>query len=36
LGLRRIRQTVSHPDNPSVRGMIFKISHLIKVEEVRE
>ncbi len=36
LGLARIRQTVTHPDNPSVRGMIFKISHLIKVEEVRE
>ena len=32
LGLRRIRQTVVRPDNPAVRGMIFKIQHLVHVE----
>jgi len=34
LGLKRIRQTIVHPDNPSVRGMIYKIRHLVRVEEV--
>ena len=36
LGLKHIRQTITHPDNPSVRGMIFKVSHLVVVEEVQE
>ena len=34
LGLRRIRHTVELPDTPSVRGMIFKVQHLVKVEEI--
>jgi len=34
LGLRKIRQTVVKPDNPSIRGMVNKVSHLIEVEEV--
>ncbi|NLG71155.1 MAG: 50S ribosomal protein L30 [Chloroflexi bacterium] len=33
LGLRRMHQTVEHVDSPSVRGMINKVSHLVKVEE---
>jgi large subunit ribosomal protein L30 len=33
LGLRRMHQTVEHNDSPAVRGMLNKISHLIKVEE---
>ena len=33
LGLRKIRQTVEHPDEPSVRGMISRVSHLLEVEE---
>ena len=33
LGLRRMHQTVEQKDNPAVRGMIEKISHLLKVEE---
>jgi large subunit ribosomal protein L30 len=33
LGLRRIRQAVEVEDTPSVRGLIAKISHLVKVEE---
>ena len=36
LGLTKIRQTITHPDNPSVRGMIAKVIHLVKVEEVQE
>jgi len=34
LGLKKIRQTVEHQDNPAVRGMINKVSHLVSVEEV--
>ncbi len=34
LGLRRIRQTVEHQDSPAIRGMIAKVHHLIRVEEV--
>jgi len=33
LGLRRIRQSRLHPDNPQVRGMARKIAHLVEVEE---
>ncbi len=33
LGLRRMHQTVEHQDNPTVRGMIQKIIHLVKIEE---
>ena len=33
LGLRHMNQTVEHTDSPAVRGMLNKISHLIKVEE---
>ncbi|GAB1263622.1 50S ribosomal protein L30 [Aurantivibrio infirmus] len=32
LGLRRIGHTVEVEDTPSVRGMINKVSYLIKVE----
>jgi large subunit ribosomal protein L30 len=35
LGLRRIRQTVEQPDTLAVRGMIAKVAHLVKVEEVK-
>ncbi|CAK0749395.1 50S ribosomal subunit protein L30 [Gammaproteobacteria bacterium] len=33
LGLRRINQTVILEDTPSVKGMICKISYLLRVEE---
>ncbi|MCY4176907.1 MAG: 50S ribosomal protein L30 [Endozoicomonadaceae bacterium] len=32
LGLRRIRHCVELEDTPSVRGMINKVSYLVKVE----
>ena len=32
LGLRRLNQTVAHNDCASVRGMINKVKHLVKVE----
>ena len=34
LGLRKIRQTVEHPDRPEIRGMVNKVIHLVQVEEV--
>ncbi len=33
LGLRRINDVVEQPDNESIRGMVFKIKHLVEVEE---
>jgi large subunit ribosomal protein L30 len=33
LGFHRLNQTVVHDDSASMRGMIKKVSHLIKVEE---
>jgi large subunit ribosomal protein L30 len=33
LGLRKINQTNEIEDSPAVRGMIKKVSHLVKVEE---
>jgi large subunit ribosomal protein L30 len=36
LGLRRLNQTVEHDDSPSIRGMLLKVRHLVKVEETVE
>lgn len=36
LGLKRIGHTVEKEDRPEIRGMIFKVKHLVKVEEVAE
>ncbi len=33
LGLRKMNQTVTQKDTDVIRGMIAKISHLVKVEE---
>ncbi len=33
LGLRKMHQTVVLPDNEAVRGMIWHVNHLVKVEE---
>ena len=33
LGFRRLNQRVTHNDSPSVRGMINKVRHLVRVEE---
>lgn len=33
LGLKRLNQVVEKPDRPEIRGMIAKISHLVKVLE---
>jgi large subunit ribosomal protein L30 len=36
LGLRKMHQTVEKPDNPSIRGMIHHVVHLVTVEEVEK
>lgn len=36
LGLRKIHQTVVHPDNEAIRGMVNKVSHLVEVKEISE
>jgi len=32
LGLRKINQTVTQVDSPSLRGMLAKVRHLVEVE----
>ena len=34
LGLHRIRHSVIKDDRPEIRGMITKVQHLVRVEEV--
>jgi large subunit ribosomal protein L30 len=34
LGLHRLHQSVIHDDTPVIRGMAFKVRHLVQVEEV--
>lgn len=36
LGLHRIRDSVVKDDRPEIRGMIAKVHHLVRVEEVSE
>ena len=34
LGLKKLHKTVEMPDNNAVRGMIWHVRHLVKVEEI--
>lgn len=36
LGLKRINHSVVHRETPEIVGMIKRVSHLVKVEPVRE
>ncbi|MDP8956777.1 MAG: 50S ribosomal protein L30 [Actinomycetota bacterium] len=36
LGLHRLNDSVTKDDRPEIRGMIRKVSHLVRVEEVKE
>ncbi len=36
LGLTKIGDERIHPNNDSIQGMIFKIKHLVRVEDVNE
>jgi large subunit ribosomal protein L30 len=33
LGLHRLHQTVEQLDTPTLRGMLYKVNHLVVVEE---
>jgi len=35
LGFRKMNQSVIQPDNPQIRGMIRKVAHLVRVEEMK-
>ena len=35
LGLNKVGASRIHDDNTVIRGMIFKVSHMVKVEEVK-
>lgn len=35
LGLRKIGATVEHEATPQILGMVKKVNHLVKVEEVK-
>lgn len=34
LGLKKIGQSVIREDTPNIRGMIEKVKHIVKVEEI--
>jgi large subunit ribosomal protein L30 len=34
LGLHKLNQSVIYEDTPVVRGMLAKVAHLVKIEEV--
>ena len=34
LGLTKLNRSVEHEENPQIKGMIDKVFHLVKVEEV--
>ena len=34
LGLKKTNSTVEQPDNACIRGMLFKVRQLVKVEEL--
>lgn len=36
LGLRHHQQTIEVADNPSIRGMLYKVRHLVEVSPVEE
>ncbi len=34
LGLKKLNSTVEQPANDAIKGMVFKVKHLVKVEEI--
>ena len=34
LGFRKHQQTIVQQDNPAIRGMLFQVRHLVRVEEL--
>jgi len=36
LGLRKVGQTVMKEDNPCIRGQIFRVQHMLDIQEIKE
>ncbi|MBE7029998.1 MAG: 50S ribosomal protein L30 [Ruminococcaceae bacterium] len=36
LGLKKIRDEKVHEDTPQIRGMVFKVKHLVSAQEINE
>lgn len=36
LGFRKLNQTVELEDTPTLRGMLSKVNHLVKIEQVEQ
>ena len=36
IGLGRVNSSVIKPDNAATRGVVFQISHLVSVEEIKD
>lgn len=36
LGLRKMHQVVEHSDSPVTRGMVKKVSHLVRIQEAEQ
>ena len=36
LGLRKMHQVVEHADSPVTRGMVKKVSHLVRIQEAEQ
>lgn len=36
LGFHRLHETVEHEDSPSIRGMVAKVQHLVKMEVIED
>ena len=34
LGIRHLQHVVEHDDTPQIRGMVFKIRHLVRMDEL--
>jgi large subunit ribosomal protein L30 len=35
LGFHRLNQTLEKPDTPSIRGMVKKVQHLVRIEDTQ-
>jgi len=35
LGFHHLHQVVEHEDTPALRGMLSKVNHLVKIEEIK-
>ena len=35
LGLKKINQSVEHSDSVTIKGMLDRVKHLVKIEEVK-